>query len=257
MGNHEAMLLEFLRDPASVQAGMFIYNGGGATLASYGEPDGSYHIPDDHLDFFENLRLNFQTPTHFFVHAGVPNIPLEKVSDKRHRQHMLWIRDPFLNGGYTWSKCVVHGHTPVSDIDYHDNRINIDTGCVMGNRLTAIDVTQNQVYQVMRGASSRREYLRDESSRRHAVRFAGSVPVTIDFKGSRVDLATIDYNELGMLCRDVGDEPASLCVGDVIRGEIGPPEMPVATFEGAVVRRSLHQDGFCYAIRIFAETPPA
>ena len=44
-GNHEALFLSFLQDPSSEAAGMFIYNGGSATLHSYATPEGEYRIP--------------------------------------------------------------------------------------------------------------------------------------------------------------------------------------------------------------------
>ena len=40
MGNHEQMLLGYLEDPFSHVAGMFIYNGGSATLESYSDGHG-------------------------------------------------------------------------------------------------------------------------------------------------------------------------------------------------------------------------
>ena len=53
MGNHESMLLDFVADPHSEDAGMFIYHGGSATLASYADDDGKFRIPEAHLAFFE------------------------------------------------------------------------------------------------------------------------------------------------------------------------------------------------------------
>ena len=78
-GNHEALFLSFLRDPSSEAAGMFIYNGGSATLHSYATPEGEYRIPRSHRDFLENLELYYETDEFFFVHAGIPRIPMAQI----------------------------------------------------------------------------------------------------------------------------------------------------------------------------------
>ena len=55
MGNHEEMFAEFLHDPQSAEAARFIYNWGGATLASYALPGGGYKIPKHHLPFSQGF----------------------------------------------------------------------------------------------------------------------------------------------------------------------------------------------------------
>ena len=76
LGNHDGMFLSFLSEPSSPQAVTFIYNGGGATLASYADDDGSYRIPREHVALLHDLRLWYETPEFFVVHAGVPDLPL-------------------------------------------------------------------------------------------------------------------------------------------------------------------------------------
>src|SRR5579864_4865919 len=52
LGNHELMLREFLDGSDPRLSARFIYNGGGATLASYSNDDGVFVIPEEHVDFF-------------------------------------------------------------------------------------------------------------------------------------------------------------------------------------------------------------
>jgi serine/threonine protein phosphatase 1 len=51
---------------------------------------------------------------------------------------MLYIRGPFLTSKADYGFVVVHGHTPVDEVEVMPNRIGIDTGAVFGGRLTAI-----------------------------------------------------------------------------------------------------------------------
>ena len=73
-----------------------------------------------------------------FVHAGLPQIPLDQIDLERDRSAMLWTRGKFLKSTYDWGKVVVHGHTRVTRAGMWPNRINIDTGCVYEGQLTAI-----------------------------------------------------------------------------------------------------------------------
>jgi len=146
MGNHEQFMIDFLSDP-SVGA-LWLSNGGGATLASYGVDvtDGDpvdmakvaallrKILPAEHLAFLEGLALSHREGDYFFAHAGIrPGVPLEKQSE----DDLLWIREPFLDVPETREVVVVHGHTPVKAAEVHDNRIAVDTGAVWSDRLTA------------------------------------------------------------------------------------------------------------------------
>ncbi len=51
-------------------------------------------------------------------------------------QDLLWIREPFLSSTEAFGVVVVHGHTPEAAPVMRRNRIGIDTGAVMGGRLT-------------------------------------------------------------------------------------------------------------------------
>jgi serine/threonine protein phosphatase 1 len=154
-GNHEALLLEFLRDPTILTDWQSI--GGRETLMSYGlkpavSPDAIQQrelsaalaqvLPPSHHDFFTQLQLSFVCGDFFFVHAGVrPNIPLAHQRE----EDLLWIRNEFLEYRGHFDKVIVHGHTPVREPEVRTNRINIDTGAYATGRLTCFLFEEDRI----------------------------------------------------------------------------------------------------------------
>ena len=144
-GNHEQMLLDFVYEK-SESLTLWLYNGGAETLKSYCGNEISkdltnstfreYHIrekfcnhlPNKHLNFFNDLQFFYSWKDYFFVHAGIdPNRPLSKQRNK----DMLWTRNPnFLLDNKPFEKMIVHGHTPNEIVEEKSNRINLDTGAV-------------------------------------------------------------------------------------------------------------------------------
>jgi len=140
MGNHEDLMLSALAEGADPEAaGLWLDNGGAASLRSWGVAPAAgplawrAHIPAEHVAFMRNLSLTHRAGGYLFVHAGVrPGIALDAQS----AHDMLWIREPFLSFTGDLGAVIVHGHTPVRDPVVRANRIGIDTGAVMGGRLT-------------------------------------------------------------------------------------------------------------------------
>jgi serine/threonine protein phosphatase 1 len=149
-GNHEEMLLDLLWE--SPDAGYnFLANGGVATLASYGitigqerslMPSGSglakllaARLPAGHRAFLENLQYSVRFGDYFFCHAGIrPGVALERQD----AFDLTWIREGFLDSDSDFGAVVVHGHTPAHEPELRPNRINIDTGAVLGGPLTCL-----------------------------------------------------------------------------------------------------------------------
>ncbi len=251
MGNHESMLLKFIADPESEDAAMFIYNGGSATLASYRTGPDEYHIPEDHLEFYRTLRLSYETEDYFFVHAGFPDVPLAQLDVGEHAQAMLWLRGSFRTSTYAWSKRIVHGHTPVREVVFRPNRINVDTGCVYDGKLSVVELPTESVYSVAKAERARHTWLRDESSRRVATRFEGVAPVYVHRGDITLEFETLNYSEFGMFMRDIlHPEAAVFEEGDTIEGAIGSRDHYLVEFEGQVVRVVKKDDGVYYAVQI-------
>jgi len=250
-GNHEALFMAFLRDPGSEAAGMFIYNGGSATLHSYATETGDYHIPKEHREFLENLDLFHETDDYFFVHAGCPRIPVEQFDVRKHAHDFLWARGAFLRTNYKWSKLIVHGHTPVKAVDMRPNRINIDTACVFQRTLTAVELPEKRFYSVRKQDQVRHVYLRDRSERRDAMRFKGSVPIYVHHEDEVFEFETHDYSEFGMLMRDIAHrERQVIAEGDPIQGFIGSQDHSLVDFDGEVVRVERRDDSIFYAVKV-------
>jgi serine/threonine protein phosphatase 1 len=144
LGNHEDLVLEALADPSGLAN--WLYNGGDATLASYGvivsaTSPGALHaaataaIPASHRSFLAALPRTVEFGSYLFVHAGIdPHRPLEDQDP----DDLVWIREPFLDSAVDFGRIVVHGHTPVVEPDIRENRINIDTGAVFTGHLTCL-----------------------------------------------------------------------------------------------------------------------
>ena len=155
-GNHDERFASFMKEPSLVADG-FLQWGGIQTIESYGVEIkagvdiGFIHrelkerVPDKHCDFLARLEMMHVESDYVFVHAGVrPGRSL----DYQHQQDLLWIRNDFLNHAEPFEKVVVHGHTPVNAPEFQTNRINVDTGCVYGGRLTAV-VLEGQIQRVL------------------------------------------------------------------------------------------------------------
>jgi calcineurin-like phosphoesterase family protein len=67
-GNHEQMLLDACHDRDDFR--LWLLNGGGATLASFGVDD-ACEIPLLYRRFFESLPLYIMLPDYVLVHAGI------------------------------------------------------------------------------------------------------------------------------------------------------------------------------------------
>ena len=161
LGNHEQMLLEFISENKN-NPFEWIYNGGSETLESYGI-DLSEHIdndmdlkidikikkkfiqllPSSHLNFFNQLVLNYTYDDYFFVHAGInPTIPIEM----QEKETMIWTREEdFFKPTMKYNKIIVHGHTPQEKIEKFPCRINIDTGSFYSGKLSCLKIENGKL----------------------------------------------------------------------------------------------------------------
>ena len=150
-GNHEIMLELFLRGLTSFEDWRRF--GGVETVLSYGVDarallqrgavrpcDLAEKFPASHLRFLSSLKAIHVSGRYCFAHAGIrPGVPPERQTI----DDTAWIRDDFLNHPGGFGLVVVHGHSPVADVEFLPNRINIDTGAYLTNRLSVICIDAN------------------------------------------------------------------------------------------------------------------
>ncbi|MBI2090132.1 MAG: serine/threonine protein phosphatase [Deltaproteobacteria bacterium] len=154
-GNHEDMFLSYLGLGGNY-GDMFLFNGGGATLASYGaarrvesREEILARIPPGHLEFLENLRLYYLMEPFLCVHAGIhPARPLAQQVE----EELLWIRDEFILNRHPLPYTVLFGHTPQREAFFHlPYKVGLDTGLVYGNKLSCLEVEEKVLFQIGRG----------------------------------------------------------------------------------------------------------
>jgi serine/threonine protein phosphatase 1 len=145
IGNHEALFLDYLNGSHEAS---YIRNGGWNTLRSYETVKGSEEeplLPPDHMTFFQSLTPYLELDDYYVVHAGFrPYVPIEQQS----LQDMIWIRDPFLLSRFYFGKKVIFGHTPFLEPLVMENKIGIDTGAVMGHKLTCLELPEVRFHSV-------------------------------------------------------------------------------------------------------------
>ncbi len=149
-GNHEAMMLAFIRDPR--RGAVWLENGGRETMLSYGLPSDALmrgvaprvlqnliasKIPTEHIEFLEDLPVLLDTPGALFVHAGLrAGVKLEAQAD----DDLIWLRDNYESDYAEFGRPVVHGHMPRTEALVTPFRLAIDTGVCVNGRLTAVRI---------------------------------------------------------------------------------------------------------------------
>jgi serine/threonine protein phosphatase 1 len=153
-GNHEDMFLAFLGLHGRY-GDAFLWNGGGATLASYGLTGlsgsaAAARLPPEHREFLTGLRVHATFGRFLCVHAGIrPTRPL----DGQLEEDLLWIRDEFISAPHPLPYTVLFGHTPQREVRLDlPYKVGLDTGLVYGNRLSCLEISQRDLWQIVRGA---------------------------------------------------------------------------------------------------------
>jgi serine/threonine protein phosphatase 1 len=143
LGNHEIMMLAAYEDHS--QAFYWLQSGGQATLDSYGGLPTS--VPESHLRFLRECVPFYETDEHFFVHANyIPEQPLSAQPEFM----LYWMHlHAFRPARHASGKVALVGHTPQKEgnILRLDHLICLDTFCVGGGWLSAMDVVSGTVWQ--------------------------------------------------------------------------------------------------------------
>lgn len=154
MGNHEVMMLDFLKDPSSNSA-RWLRHGGLATLQSFGisldETADITQIADAHAklqtilsdgteDWLKSLSLSWKSGNVVVTHAG----PDPKLSmDMQEDESFLWGHPRFLRDARADSLWVTHGHWIVEKPTCANGRIAVDIGAWRTDKLAAARLDQN------------------------------------------------------------------------------------------------------------------
>ena len=142
-GNHEEMLSNACFDRAMFR--IWMLNGGGATLASFGVED-PCEIPERYRTFIERLPTHILLDDVILVHAGLNFQAGDPFSDT---EAMLWSRSYEVDRSRIGGRRLVCGHTPQSleaiRQSLSTDRIMLDNGCVYGpvgglGTLTALEL---------------------------------------------------------------------------------------------------------------------
>lgn len=158
-GNHDQMFCNWLADPIGEKERYF-RNGAFETIQSFldescnhpAEEDSTYQewaqkIEETHkeiVSFIENLPYFYETDDFIFVHAGIN--PEHDDWKKTSNHELIWIRDPFLQVNHSFSRTIIHGHTPAiylhekADVYYGNKKIGIDGACVYGHQLNCLEI---------------------------------------------------------------------------------------------------------------------
>ncbi|MEO0485974.1 MAG: metallophosphoesterase [Pseudomonadota bacterium] len=164
LGNHEAMFLDFLRQPKA--SSRWLGYGGRETLQSYGiHGDGvsgfdmparrlgqmlNANIPDSHLNFLLACPISLRLPGYLITHAG---LAAYKTLGEQDNDDLIWSRPEFLDdeddsaarlGLAEAGLVLIHGHVPQEDVLYLPHRINVDTGAYASGKLSALRIMPNQ-----------------------------------------------------------------------------------------------------------------
>lgn len=160
-GNHDYMFYHFFKEPTSIFARSWVFNGNEATLKSYKNQDEKVF---KHIEIIRQAPLFFDLPDCFISHAGISikfanllgGLKQKEFSEKideivnvnfKEDSGVMWTRDPLLNLG----KLQIVGHTKQLEITYIENSdaVYIDTGAFVGNKLSAVIVENSEIIDTL------------------------------------------------------------------------------------------------------------
>ncbi|MBV6341565.1 metallophosphoesterase family protein [Candidatus Magnetobacterium casense] len=139
MGNHELLAHSAFKTRGSNHVQLWFINGGINTINSYG----NYENAQKHLvPFIDTLRYYYETPSHIFVHGG---IPMGETLQSAQPNALLWDRNYDRYRG----KTIIVGHTPHKVVTKYKSAVAIDTGAVYTGKLSAYDPINDCVYEAV------------------------------------------------------------------------------------------------------------
>lgn len=148
LGNHEDKIIRYLKHQKSNKKNHIELNRDEQNIVN--------SLSEKHIDFLQNLPLFLQFKDIIVLHGGIQNsIDLKNLS-KRDKQKILHMRYLDENGEYLtygqedensifWADIyngnqgfIIYGHQLFNEPKKNNFALGIDTGCVYGNKLTAV-----------------------------------------------------------------------------------------------------------------------
>jgi serine/threonine protein phosphatase 1 len=153
-GNHEYLLYNYIRDAIfKDKHNMWSKNklyGGYKSVQSYQD---SHEILQKHIKWIETLPNYIEFERYFLTHAF--GLPYYKRRDEKSSQRKLFTTLVHESGKKredwedfsSYDVINIFGHCDFKEVLEGSNYYGIDTGCVYGNKLTAINLESFELYQ--------------------------------------------------------------------------------------------------------------
>jgi len=159
LGNHEDKLLRYLKHEKEKKKNPI--------KLDIDEKNIIKELTKPRLDYLSSLPVYLRFGEITIVHGGLQNHTVLSRLTKKSIQKVMRLRYVDENGNFVMKgdenkKCsfwadvynggqgfVIHGHRWMSTVHIHENAIGIDTGCVYGNKLTAIVINTKEDYRIV------------------------------------------------------------------------------------------------------------
>lgn len=155
LGNHDFYMIEHLKEclnGAKVRWNIKEYMGGKETIANY---TGDNKIIEEHITWLKTLPQYIQIEKYFITHAFC--MPYYKRRDEKEKSHAMMVNRVTDEEEWLWDweenwkdydLLNIYGHENSDEVVRAENYLCIDTGCVYGNKLTALNLANLRVTQV-------------------------------------------------------------------------------------------------------------
>jgi len=159
LGNHEDKLLRYLEHSKKKKKNPIKLDDDEKKIIK--------NLTDKHLNYLKSLPVYMKFSDITILHGGVQNHTVLSRLTKKSIQKVLRLRYVDENGDFVTKgdenhKCsfwadvydgnqgfIIHGHRWMKTVHIHPNAIGIDTGCVYGNKLTAIVIKTKEDYRIV------------------------------------------------------------------------------------------------------------
>lgn len=156
MGNHEDLMLSALK-PDHIPANnynpsadiVWSTQGGYQTMLSYDNVYSWNDFPQEHKDFFNNLKLWYEDNNCYYVHAAL----CDKIPQETSPKTLLWHRFDSISE-YELFKNLIYGHTPNKEgVLFQDTSDGLLTICVdtgsgkTGGKLSGVCIDTLEIWE--------------------------------------------------------------------------------------------------------------